>query len=115
MMSGPPSGTPLCTVDALEPTGAKSVLVTFDGIRYDLFIVVTPSGPVGYLNACPHRGTPLETFDDQFWDSAHETLVCTTHGARFRPSDGLCLAGPCRGKMLTPVALTLENGKILAA
>lgn len=115
MTSGPPPGTPLCALDALQATGAKGVLVTANGARYDLFIIATPQGPLGYINACPHRGTPLETFDDRFWDTARETIVCSTHGARFRPSDGLCLSGPCRGKMLAPIPLVLKNGEIFAA
>ncbi len=108
----PPRGTVLCRRDALTATGAKGVLLQIAGVRYDVFVVAVGAGLRGYVNACPHRGTPLETFDDRFWDSTVTVLLCSTHGARFRPEDGLCIDGPCRGKSLNPVPLALENGVI---
>ena len=37
---------------------------------------------------------------------------CRTHGALFRLSDGLCIAGPCNGKPLRPVSIRESCGFI---
>jgi nitrite reductase/ring-hydroxylating ferredoxin subunit len=58
-----------------------------------------------YENRCPHQGTPLETFPDKFLNSDGSLLICSTHGARFRVEDGLCVSGPCKGERLRRLAL----------
>jgi naringenin degradation protein FdeD len=65
-----------------------------------------------YINACPHVGTPLDGLPDRFFDRERRLLLCGTHGARFRPEDGVCVAGPCVGKGLRPLALTAADGMI---
>lgn len=107
-------GTPLCALSALEPTGAKGLLVGEGPARLDLFVVRARGGVKAYRNTCPHRGTPLETFEDRFLDAAGREIVCTTHGARFRAEDGLCLSGPCRGKSLEAIPVRVENKIIVA-
>lgn len=56
-----------------------------------------------FLNACPHQGTPLENPLGRVLDDAGAHLVCSTHGARFRLSDGFCVAGICQGLSLRVV------------
>jgi nitrite reductase/ring-hydroxylating ferredoxin subunit len=46
----------------------------------------------------------------EFWDSTRTHLVCNSHGARYRPSDGLCIGGPCEGSHLRPLPITIEDG-----
>lgn len=71
---------------------------TVNGIE----IVAVRRGGVLYVyeNRCPHQGTPLETFPDKFLNSDGSLLICSTHGARFRVEDGLCVSGPCKGERL---------------
>jgi nitrite reductase/ring-hydroxylating ferredoxin subunit len=69
----------------------------------------------GYVNACPHRGTPLEMFPDRFLDETRRQLVCSTHGARFRVEDGFCTLGPCRGSGLDPVAVEVRGDEVWLA
>ena len=57
-----------------------------------------------YLNRCPHRGVGLEWQPDQFLDPSNSLIQCATHGALFLIEDGECVAGPCAGQSLTPVA-----------
>jgi nitrite reductase/ring-hydroxylating ferredoxin subunit len=40
-------------------------------------------------------------------DSRH--LICATHGAVYRPDDGVCVAGPCVGASLTLLPVTLDG------
>ncbi len=58
----------------------------------------------GFINRCPHLGTPLETFPDHFLDEARALLICSTHGAAF-DENGLCVSGPCKGDRLTRVQI----------
>ena len=39
-------------------------------------------------------------------------ILCATHGALFRIEDGHCLAGPCKGKGLTAVAVAVAGGEV---
>ncbi|RMH59479.1 MAG: hypothetical protein D6678_07635 [Zetaproteobacteria bacterium] len=48
-----------------------------------------------YRNRCPHAGSPLDWQPGQFFAEDGQTLLCHTHGARFDPATGACLAGPC--------------------
>ena len=68
-----------------------------------------------YVNSCPHVGTPLDWVPDRFFDRTGALLLCGTHGALFRPDDGVCVAGPCVGHRLAPVALSIENGALVVA
>ena len=62
----------------------------------------------GYVNACPHAGTPLDWQPDRFLDAEGSRLMCHTHGALFRVEDGYCEAGPCAGDRLTPFAVEID-------
>ncbi|MBC3475029.1 Rieske (2Fe-2S) protein [Pseudomonas taiwanensis] len=53
-----------------------------------------------YRNLCPHLRGPLEYRKDRFLSADGQWVVCYAHGARFRPDDGTCVHGPCRGEAL---------------
>jgi nitrite reductase/ring-hydroxylating ferredoxin subunit len=101
----------LCSLTDLEATGA------FGAERDDrpFRIVVVRDGDAirGYVNSCPHRGTPLEMLPHKFLDETRCELICSTHGARFRVADGTCTFGPCRGSGLEPVRLIVDGDSIL--
>jgi phosphoglycolate phosphatase len=61
-----------------------------------------------YLNQCAHVPVELDWPVGQFFDDSGLYLVCATHGAMYRPDDGVCVAGPCRGRGLIPLH-TLER------
>jgi nitrite reductase/ring-hydroxylating ferredoxin subunit len=62
-----------------------------------------------YVNSCPHIGVPLDPVPDRFLDRKRETIVCSTHGARFRIEDGYCTSGPCYGEYLEAVPARLDE------
>jgi nitrite reductase/ring-hydroxylating ferredoxin subunit len=66
----------------------------------------------GYVNRCPHLGTELDWQPGEFFDVAGLYLVCSTHGAIFEPRTGLCVAGPCRGASLEPLAVREQGGQV---
>jgi nitrite reductase/ring-hydroxylating ferredoxin subunit len=59
-----------------------------------------------YLNECRHLPIPLDAGSRQFLVAGE--LQCSTHGARYRLRDGMCVSGPCRGAALAslPVEVT---------
>jgi nitrite reductase/ring-hydroxylating ferredoxin subunit len=65
-----------------------------------------------YVNACPHLGVPLDWLPGRFMSADGRHIVCATHGAAFRPADGVCLRGPCRGERLTPVPCEVRDGEV---
>ncbi len=107
--------TVLCMLADLDATGARTLtLGAGEGRREVLVVREGKTGAVrAYVNACPHKGTPLETFPDRVLDREGRHLVCSTHGARFRVPDGLCVAGPCKGARLVPLAIRCDGGRIL--
>ncbi len=66
-----------------------------------------------YYNYCPHLGTPLEWQEDQFLDPDGALIQCSTHGALFLIEDGLCVAGPCKGKHLKRIPHEVGNGYLM--
>lgn len=70
--------------------------------------------PRAFINSCPHLGIELDWLPGQFLDHSGHYLQCSTHGARFQLSDGLCVAGPCRGRALDEVAVTERDGWVWA-
>lgn len=65
-----------------------------------------------YVNSCPHIGTPLDWVPDRFLSADGSRIVCATHGAEFRITDGECLRGPCFGERLEPVVTEIRDGTI---
>lgn len=103
---------PLCRLDEIEDGGSKGP-IPVEG--KDIFLVRQGHAVYGYVNACPHIYASLEFMPDEFLDDSGDYIVCATHGALFRIEDGECVAGPCKGDMLTPVPLTVENGEVRLA
>lgn len=103
---------PLCALDDL-PAG-ESRGFTGAGADPALFAVRDQAGAVQvYVNACPHLGVPLDWQPGRFLSADGSVIVCATHGAEFRLSDGLCLRGPCRGETLTKVPYDVRDGMIM--
>jgi nitrite reductase/ring-hydroxylating ferredoxin subunit len=94
-----------------------------DGARFELprggppvaaFAVRYRGRVRAYLNECPHARTQLDWVPGRFFDHSKLYLICATHGAQFRPEDGVCVAGPCKGSRLVAVAVREEAGAVLA-
>lgn len=78
--------------------------------------VVRHAGTVrAYLNRCAHAPVELDWPAGRFFDEAGLYLVCASHGARYRPDDGQCIGGPCRGRALIPVPVCEIGGRVWVA
>lgn len=105
----------LCGLDDIEDPGARGFAIERDGRLQDIFIVRRGEQVHGYVNKCPHTGGPLDWAPDQFIDSDQNLIQCATHDALFRIGDGFCVAGPCAGQSLTPVAIEVVKRTIRLA
>ena len=87
---------------AWPPAGGegKGFAVRFDG------------EPRAFVNRCPHLGVELDWEPGEFFEETGLYLVCSTHGAIFEPSTGLCVAGPCRGARLEAIAIEERDGLV---
>jgi len=108
----------ICTADSIEQGTAKAfsllrITETGDSKPFPIFIVRTAADDyLGYINACPHEGIWLNVGAGEFFSRDRVFLRCGRHGANFEIDTGLCIEGPCEGKSLRPVAVTLLDGDV---
>ena len=113
--SAPAPGTVVCALDEV-PDGKARQFVWGEG-RDSFSLIILRSGESvwGYLNKCPHFGTPLNLEPDRFLLSDHSRIYCVTHYAMFRFEDGFCEEGPCAGDALTKVPLAVAERRVCIA
>jgi nitrite reductase/ring-hydroxylating ferredoxin subunit len=106
------AGRLLCRLAEIADPGSRGFeLDEGTGCRA-IFLVRRGATLAAYVNSCPHTGGPLDWVEDQFLDFDRRHILCATHGALFRIEDGHCLAGPCKGKGLTAVAVEVAEGEV---
>ena len=90
---------------------------TIGGGDWPLRGFVVRAGPsvYGYVNRCPHAGHPLNLLPGRFLSPDGALVLCSSHGALFEKATGLCVAGPCAGRTLTPLALDVRSGLVMLA
>lgn len=93
----------LCTIKDLDATGA--IGIERNSPPFEIVVVGSKQKLQGYVNSCPHMGTPLEMSPGKFLDETKTQLICSTHGARFNVNNGICTFGPCKGQALQTVKL----------
>ena len=64
-----------------------------------------------YLNRCSHVSMELDYQPNRVFDDSGQWLLCSTHGAVYRPDTGDCAGGPCRGGLLK-IALSEYDGVV---
>ena len=111
----PAPGTLLCPLEAIADPGAKTFWFTQPPALFNGFVVRRGSRVWGYVDRCPHAGRPLPPMDDRYLTREGDLILCSAHGALFRPEDGVCISGPCAGERLTPWPVVLEGGDVRAA
>lgn len=91
------------------------------GIRFSLpalgefatgFVVRFEGKPYAYVNQCAHVSVELDWNEGEFFTAQQDYLLCATHGAMYRPDNGYCVLGPCKGKRLKPIEVVEQDEKI---
>lgn len=70
---------------------------------------------VAFVNRCPHLGIELNWMPGRFLDADGHFIQCATHGALFTPDRGQCIAGPCQGEALMPLAIRCDGDTVLVS
>lgn len=102
----------LCGTDAIVEGAGRGFRLVVGDETVAIFVTRKDGALAAYRNRCPHVGSPLDWRPDHFFDVTGTYLMCATHGALFRPADGYCVRGPCAGKSLTAVPITIEDGGV---
>jgi nitrite reductase/ring-hydroxylating ferredoxin subunit len=111
----PAPGTRLCTVADLADPGARGFFFR-EGEKLFMGFVVRLAGRVyGYIDRCPHAGMPLALLPNRYLTPEGDLVLCSSHGALFRITDGFCLGGPCAGRALWPWPVRIEGDAVVAA
>lgn len=102
----------LCNSKDLQDGGlAVSFDVVYGGQTCRAFAVRWRGQVHAYLNRCAHVAMEMDWQPDRFFDDSGEWLLCSTHGAVYRPDTGACAGGPCRGG-LVKITLTESEGVV---
>ena len=105
-------GWPVCRLEDIADPGARGFRIG-EGDWPLQGVVVRRAGIVrAYVNRCPHARHPLDLKPDAFLSADGRQLVCSSHGARFDPLSGLCVAGPCIGEALRPIPVVVRGAEV---
>ena len=115
-------------MSTVEPSGAMKFLTRVEDIPADGFRFAYKDGPfedegfllrlsddtvIAFKNECRHLPMRLDDREPRdIWDRTRRYIVCSSHGARYRPDDGRCVAGPCEGSHLKRVPIQVRNGEV---
>lgn len=113
---GDATGQPaLALVSAIEDGGFAEAEGDVGGSAESLILHRDGDAVRAWLNVCPHQGRRLDWAPGKFLKSKDGLLVCAVHGASFELQRGECVAGPCRGDALQPVAILVRDGAVFLA
>ena len=102
----------LCnSADLVDGGEAVPFDVLYAGQTCRAFAVRWHGHPHAYLNRCAHVPMEMDWQPNRFFDDSGQWLLCSTHGAAYRPDTGACAGGPCRGG-LVKIALAERDGVV---
>jgi nitrite reductase/ring-hydroxylating ferredoxin subunit len=106
-------GDRICDSGGLAESGAGIRFTCLHQGRPQPAFAIRYHGTVrAFLNRCAHKLVELDWEPGQFLDAERRYLICATHGARYQPDSGQCVAGPCRGGRLVAVAVQERDGGV---
>lgn len=111
----PPAGVVLCALAEIPEPGARGFTFRAGEALFAGFVVRRGEGVAGFEDRCPHAGMPLALIPHRYLTREGDLILCVSHGALFRPADGVCIGGPCAGRALTPWPVRVEAGELVTA
>ncbi len=109
MESAAPAPSWRCAAGALGPGQTARFQLRRDGRIMTGFIVNHEGRHYAYVDRCPHAGTTLDLWPNEFLTEDGRYLICATHGAVFQPDTGACIEGPCPGARLEPLPVERDG------
>ena len=96
-----PLNIPICnSADLADGGKAVPFDVNYAGQTCTAFAIRYQGTVHAYLNRCTHVAMELDWQPGQFFDDTGQWLLCSTHGASYKPDTGECSGGPCRGGLV---------------
>jgi nitrite reductase/ring-hydroxylating ferredoxin subunit len=80
--------------------------------KLECFVINEKGHFFGYINRCRHMGITLDWDTNDFYSLGKDSLICKTHGATYHPETGVCVSGPCIGKSLYSLPLSVKGESI---
>lgn len=111
----PAAGVRLCALADLRDPGAKGFLFREGDSLFMGFITLIGGAVTGWVDRCPHVGLPLAVVPNRYLTPEGDLILCGSHGALFRVSDGRCIGGPCAGKALRAWPVRIEGEDVVTA
>ncbi|MFZ5747388.1 MAG: Rieske (2Fe-2S) protein [Pseudomonadota bacterium] len=114
-LTATPADVTLGPVDLVADGKARNFVLEMKAGRFHGFVVRHGDTVRGYVDRCPHTLMPLTQQLDDYMTDRGDYIQCCWHGALFRPDDGYCVAGPCRGQSLTAWPVEVRDGVLVTA
>jgi len=112
----PEPGLRLIPLNAVkDPGSAGLALPRPEGRLLRLFFVRHGALLRAFVDDCPHSRVPLDGGIKDWLTHDRSAILCRIHGAQFDLERGVCFMGPCPGRALLEVPVTLSDGWITAA
>ncbi|MEM7283617.1 MAG: Rieske (2Fe-2S) protein, partial [Pseudomonadota bacterium] len=102
-------------LEEVENPGSYAFELTGGSFPVPGFVVRTGDRLFAYVNVCPHAGRHLQWAPHRFLTKDLRNIICSAHGAIFEIDTGLCVAGPCLGESLRPLATRVVEGQVAVA
>ena len=102
-----------CAADTLAPGRTATFRLNRRGKAIDGFIVNVNGSYHAYVNRCPHAGTTLDLWPNEFMTDDGRFLICSTHGGIFEQHTGLCVEGPCPGARLEMLTVEVDGDSVV--
>ena len=102
----------ICPLHELQDASARGF--TMGGGDWPLrgFVVRKGDQVHAYVNHCPHAGFPLNWTPDGFLAPEAPLILCAMHGALFEIETGFCVSGPCAGRKLRALPVSVAHGYV---
>jgi nitrite reductase/ring-hydroxylating ferredoxin subunit len=111
-VSGAEPSLAVCRLDELQDPGSREFGLPAGQAAFTGFVLRVQGQLRSYLNLCPHARRPLNYLPHRFLTADGSAVLCTGHGALFDPLSGECVAGPCQGRSLSPLAVECRDGMV---
>jgi nitrite reductase/ring-hydroxylating ferredoxin subunit len=114
LVNAPESGAYIGSLQTLPDGGVQEVVFGEGKDAFPVILLREGVKVIAYLNRCPHYSIPLNTVPGKFFILPERQIMCATHCAVFRITDGQCVDGPVRGDQLTAIEIEIDDDGVIS-